>query len=119
MANKPKVEVRKSKRFLKYVFTTDEAKENAGNMARSIKEVSQIENELASVKSSFKSKLDLASAEIKQLAEHVANGYEFRNIEVDVTLDFSDRRVYVHRTDNQELVEDRKMNADEMQLELS
>lgn len=73
---------------IRYLFATDEMSEKGKRLANAVSEKSRLEDELKSMKSEHKAKIDAQDAIINQMSQHVSNGYEMRNVECDVLKDF-------------------------------
>lgn len=78
----------KESHTIRYAFSPDDIQEKAKRMAASVQKKSSINDELKSIKSDFKSRLDQEDAIINQMGQHIANGYDNRNVECDVVKDF-------------------------------
>lgn len=79
---------KKETHLIEYKFSEEELKEKSKRMANACQEKSSIEDEFKQVKTSFKYKIEGKEAEINILSNHVANGYEMKNVECDVILNF-------------------------------
>jgi hypothetical protein len=65
--------------------------------------------------SSFKAKIDAADAAISEQSNKIRNKYEYRTVECEVIQDFKSLRVRVIRKDTQDILEERLMNAAELE----
>ncbi len=74
---------------VKHVFTEEEAATNAMKLASACQELQALDNEMKQVQAGYGHRIKAAKAQQGLLANHVANGYDIRNIEVEVVLDFS------------------------------
>lgn len=72
------------KRSLRYDFTAVEVHELSVQLAKKNKEVVSLEEEKKAINSQFKSKIDEATASVNVLAEKVASGFEYREVECEV-----------------------------------
>jgi hypothetical protein len=110
---------RKETRILKYLFTVDELREIASNLARECRELEQLEFEKKQVVSDFKAKIDAHNAQVSKLSAHINNGHEYRYIECSVFLnDPTPGKRTVIRIDNNETVAVEDMPKEEMQEDL-
>lgn len=110
---------RKETRFLKYLFTADELREIASNLARTCRELEQLDFEKKQITSDFKAKIDACTAQISKLSFNINNGHEYRDIECFVFLnDPIPGKKTVIRIDNNETVAVEDMPKEEMQEDL-
>lgn len=78
-----------------YRFTEEEARQNAKDLAQKLQDAEGLENQLVSIKSDFKAKIDLAKAEIVTLRNRVSFGTEQRQFRCHVKLDTASKtRIY-------------------------
>lgn len=73
---------------IRYAFTDDELKEKSKRMAEAANNKTKIQNDLKTVKSEYKAKIDAEDALIANMANQISNGYESRNVECEVEKDF-------------------------------
>jgi len=115
---KQKPRVSKYSRSLKCELTDDERKDAALLLAQKLDEIGSLESELTSIKKSIQGKVALAEAEAGNAKAMVRDGYEIRSVDVQETMDYEEKSVRVIRLDTGEIIEDRKMSATELQMEL-
>lgn len=72
------------RRSLRYDFTMKERQDLSILLANKTKEISMIEDEKKSVNSQYKAKLDELQASCNKLANQVSDGFEIRDVEVEV-----------------------------------
>lgn len=101
--------------FLKCVLTEEEVAQAAGELAREVENLKELEEALGSIKAEFKGKTEKAEANISIKARLVRDKHEYRNVECDVTYDYSACDVTVTRKDTGEIIETRKMTYNERQ----
>lgn len=77
-------ETRSEKRTLKYIFTASEIHDHSIQLANKTKEKVAIEEEKKSVSSQYKARVDEVTATCNKLSNQVADGYEFREVDVDI-----------------------------------
>lgn len=105
-----------STEYVKYQFTKDERNEMSLEAVREIQEREQAENDLKSIKSQFKSKIDGLSARILELTNKVNNGWEMRNVKCRLSFDYYDRKVRFYAIEGpsgEGPVKERRMTLDE------
>lgn len=107
-----------SNEFCKYVFTEEEKKEIAAEMARKVAEVTQLEDQKAAMMSDYGGRIKIASEQVKGAAVKLNNGYEMKSVKCEVARDYKKKVVRWIRTDNDEVAKERHMTADELQREL-
>lgn len=109
------VQVKKS---LHVKLTQEEFNDHAIELAKLMSERDRIESSLASMRSSFKASIDETTAKIAKERQLVQEGREWRDVHCTVVYDYDERRVITTRTDTGEVIEDRAMRLDEMQMEM-
>lgn len=78
----------KTTTMLRYNFTEAELKDKAQSLGEAVQKLAQIEDELNSIKSDYKKKLQEKSAEINELSNHITAKYEMRNTPCLLRKDF-------------------------------
>lgn len=106
------------KRYLKYVFTEEEKKLMGSDLAQKFAIHTEAEGRLKSVSTQIKSEISTIESQMASISEKIRSGYEYRDIECDVEMDYDRGRVVVIRMDTGEIVEDRAMSVDERQKPL-
>jgi hypothetical protein len=112
------VKTRNTTESLKCILTDDEIRRYGIAQARANAEIATAEEELQSVKSQYKSRIDGATATRNDMAKRINNGYEFRPVECQERWDYGANIITVMRTDTFETVSRRTMTRDEMQRKL-
>ncbi|MDD5006631.1 MAG: hypothetical protein PHS33_09060 [Candidatus Omnitrophica bacterium] len=108
-----------SKRNLKYEFTNDEKLTMGMEMANLDREIKLLQEEKKSANSNFQSRIDEKESRRTRLSNCVADGCEFRDIDCEVKYNSpKDGVKQVVRKDNNEVVEEIPMTAEEMQEEM-
>ena len=74
---------------IRYAFTGDEIKEKGKRLANAELDKARFEDELKSLKSEHKAKIDQQDATINLMSNHISNGYEMKNVECEVVKDFA------------------------------
>lgn len=80
------MEQQKTKRTLKYEFTSDEMLELGRDLSAKNQELRQLEEQKKSVVAEFGSRIAVAKEQISSLSDKVASGYEMR--ETTVMIDY-------------------------------
>lgn len=102
---------------LKCMLTEAEVKQAAEEMARHLQEKSLLEDDLKSVKASFKTKIDAADASIIANSHLVRDKYEYRNVDCLKHQNFSNGQITITRLDTNMFYVNRKMDVREKQEE--
>lgn len=113
------VRIFKEKHYLEVQLTEDELKQSGKELADGIKRKNAIEAELETFKAQKKAEVTQCDGDIAKHAQLVASGKEMRMIECEVTMDFDADKRTVARIDTGIIVNERKLTADEKQLELN
>jgi fructose/tagatose bisphosphate aldolase len=103
----------------KHILTRDETREKADSLARKMGEIDGLREQKKEICSRIKSDVDRLANETKALALAVVSGYEYRDTECAVEMDFSKNEVRVVRLDTKEVLRSRTMTATERQADLS
>lgn len=109
------MEERKFNRLLKVLFTPPEKIEMSEQIAAAIRNLHKAQDDLATVKAQFQSKIKEHEAEITSLSERINSGWEMRSIGCREIRDYKNGSVYVFRDDTEEIIEERAMTAEERQ----
>lgn len=107
-----------SHEYVKHVFTEDEKKEIATDMAQKVTELKEHEDSKKAVMSDFNSKIDAAKAHINSSATKLNNGYEMKTVKCEVVRDYELKIIKYIRTDNGEVGKEKPMSSDDMQMKL-
>ena len=112
------VKTRNTTESLKCILTDDEIRRYGIAQARANAEIATAEEELQSVKSQYKSRVDAATATRNDMAKRINNGYEFRQVDCQERWNYGSNIITVFRTDTYETVSRRTMSREEMQRKL-
>ena len=112
------VKTRNTTESLKCILTDDEIRRYGIAQARANAEIATAEEELQSVKSQYKSRVDAATANRNDMAKRINNGYEFRQVDCIERWDYGSNDITVRRIDTWEVVSRRTMSREEMQRKL-
>lgn len=113
-----KVKTTKEKQLLKVQLTQDELLDAGQRLANLVREQTELESEAKSVASQFKAKIEEKKAGIVKVQSLVHDKYEYRNIPCTRVLDYTDVRCTVTRDDTGEQIESRKLDQDELQMDM-
>lgn len=105
-------------RLCKYVFTDDEKRQIANDLANGVADIQRLDDQKKSVMSQLKSEIDAKQGQVNLSASHLRSGFEMRSMDCEVIYAFSDDVVRWVRCDTGELVYERKMLSDEKQMKL-
>jgi hypothetical protein len=95
---------------------TDEEQSNLGKeLAVQLATINRLKDELVSIKSHYKSQIDLHTQNVNSLSRVINEGAEWRDVECQEVRNFTDNSVKVIRMDIGELVSERTMTAAERQ----
>ena len=107
-----------SEEYIQHTFTEDEKKEIAAEMARNVSEKSNLEDDKKARNSEFNGKIDLLQAQVNLAAGKLNSGYEHIYVKCEVVRNYETKRVGFFRVDTGEMVKDRDMTDDELQMQL-
>lgn len=102
----------------KYNLNSTELKEFADEMAKALQEKSLLEDELVSVKSQYKSKLDGLDAKIRRNSSIYRSGYEYRDMDCHVELNFKTKHRSYYRKDTGEFVGSEPLKNEDYQIKM-
>ena len=103
--------------FIKYIFTEEEKREIAGEMAQKIVNLQQTEDDLKAIKSDYKSQMDGIQAGINSAATKMTSGYEMRSMKCQVVPNYEKKVWEYIRVDTGELVKEKRMTSNDLQME--
>jgi len=112
-----KIMVRKKKitELLKCDLTTTELLDYGQRAADAQEQASRLQSQMKASAKEFKGKIDTHIAEGEVLNGAIRSRYEYRQIECEVTENFTDKTITTVRLDTNEVVKTRKMNSEELQ----
>jgi hypothetical protein len=114
MAVKQKFEIRQ----LRCNLTDAERVQASHEIGRAMQSHKQAVEQAKEVAAKAKAEVERTRLEAEDLGVLLANGYEYRDIEVLVAVDIDERQVVVTRTDSGEVIEKRRATGPELQGEL-
>lgn len=106
------------KKNLLYQFTESELKKIGQEMAFTVGELEDLEQEKKDAMAGFKDRMEALSTRIKDAAHKINTGQEQRLIDCEVRKDFARNVVETFRLDTYGLVEERALTLEERQQEL-
>ncbi|KKN12369.1 hypothetical protein LCGC14_1017090 [marine sediment metagenome] len=107
-----------SNEYVKHVFSSEEKRVIAEDLALKVAELKQKEDDKKAIMSDLKSKIDGLTAMLNVAAVKLNNGYEMITVKCEFVPDWKAKIWIVNRTDNGEFVKERKMTSDETQMRL-
>jgi hypothetical protein len=107
-----------SDEYVKYLFNEEEKREIASEMARKVSEHGQAEDDKKAIMADLKSRIDGLQAQINSSATKLNNGYEMRTVKCHVVPDYAMRVWRIYRLDTDEMVREKRMAADDLQMRL-
>jgi protein-disulfide isomerase len=99
----------------KHNLTENEKKARGDSLARKLAEIDSITEQRKEVAAKLKSQIDGIKLEIKQLGHTLLTGYEYRDTECVVIMDYKRNVVEVSRLDTGEIIRSRTMTVPERQ----
>ncbi|KKL03925.1 hypothetical protein LCGC14_2621260, partial [marine sediment metagenome] len=107
-----------SNEYVRHIFSTEEKRAIAEDLARKVAELKQKEDDKKAIISEMKSKIDGLTAMLNVAAVKLNNGYEMITVKCEFTPDWPGKLWLIHRTDNGEFVKERKMSPDDLQMRI-
>jgi len=102
-------------RTLKCKLSDEDLLKTGTDLARSLDEIAELEDELESIKASFKGKLTALEAKATSLKNIVRDKCDYRKVDCEQVYDNALGFVTETRLDTGEIIEQRKMTAEERQ----
>lgn len=102
-------------RTCKVNLTQEKVIKRGEELAHTVQLLAQVEAEKREVMSSMKAKADTHEKRITELSMAIQNGYEYEGVVCDSVPDYEGRKVFLHRRDTGEVIEERAMLASEAQ----
>lgn len=103
---------------LKTELTPDDKARLGLELAETVTGVQKLEDELKTVKSNYKARLDKAAEDIADISRRIRQGWELREVDVEQSFDEENKICSFTRIDSGEIFETRAMTASELQGEL-
>ena len=105
-------------RTLLHKLTVSEFNEAAQELTQALDRIESLEAEKKSVMSDFKAQLDSAIQNVRQLTHLVRERKASRPTECEEWWDYNSKTIRVVRTDTREILSERPMTSDQLQMEL-
>lgn len=102
-------------RQLRVMLTDEERLKLSQDIGRASQNHSQAREQAKEVSAAAKAEVERFRLQVEEIGSVLANGYEYRDVEVVVAIDLDERRVRATRTDTGEVIEDRRARPDELQ----
>jgi uncharacterized protein YodC (DUF2158 family) len=119
VAEQASTEITTVTEILPVPLTDAEYKEIGKMQAQANQEIAQAEDELKSVKSQFKSRIDSAEARRNEFASIINAGHQQKQVECHLVKDFTENTITLIRLDTYETVRTRTMSTAEKQKGLN
>ena len=103
---------------IKYVFTEDEKKDIAAELALKFSEKESLELQKKEVASKFTSEINTANVHATRLSNEYNQGYTYKNHDCYEIFDYDSKQVFTHRADTKDQVDVRTMSVAEYQREM-
>lgn len=107
---------RKGTRVLRCKLTNDERLAMSNQIADAVLTGTRLEDDLNSVKKQFQAKIQEQASKVAAKSEVIRSGFELRQVETEVVLDYESGRATEVRKDTGEVIEDRELLPDELQM---
>lgn len=109
----------KEYRHLEVPLTGKEKTELGLKLADAVQQVANAEADKKAVASSFKAKIEEHQSRANSAAATLSAGYEYRDVECEVTKDFDKKLLTSRRLDTFVIVEERPLKKDELQINIT
>ena len=106
------------RRYVRHYLTDEERLEISNKMSEAIIEKTNLEADLKTVHSQFKSRIQETMGQIGTLAQKLNSGWEMREIQCRVIKDYNEGVVRFESIETDEIVDERAMSLDERQMKL-
>jgi len=117
-SDEPKVKTTHENRVLKCELTEEEVRVAAQELARNLDELESLDDKLKELKAVFKAQIEAKEAAAKVQRNLVRNKWDYRTTPCTMVLDYTNGTVTVTREDTGEVIKERKMLAEEKQMDM-
>lgn len=114
----PSVKTTHETRLLKCALTEIELRDAGQELARHLDELEVLDDKLKEVKADFKAQIEAKEAAAKVQRNLVRNKYDYCPTACTMVLNYTAGTVVVTRDDTKEIVVDRKMLAEEREMDM-
>jgi hypothetical protein len=104
-----------AKESLKVYLTDEEKDQYRDELVQCIQEIAQAQSDLKAMKTTFQKDISAKEALKQSLAQKLANGYEYRPVQVVQVKDYHEKTVAYIREDTGEVIRSRIMDSGELQ----
>lgn len=109
------MEERRFKKMLETTFTDEEKVQMSKQIGIALRSLKKAQDDLATVKAQFTSKIKEHEAEVNTLMEKINSGWEMRSVSCREVKDYNTGSVFIFRDDTHEMIEERAMTGEERQ----
>lgn len=99
-------------------LSDEEKLRKAEGIGHKINDLTKIQTAKKESASSYKAQEERVDGEVKDMARALASGYEMRDVECRILMDYTEATVSYERCDTNEIVETRRMTVHERQMRL-
>jgi len=114
----PTIKERRFSRLLKCQLTDKELIATGEELTQELQHLGAIATELDSIKADYKAKTKASESEIESLSNRLRNKFEMRPVDCHEIKNFDTKKFSVLRVDTGEIIEERDLREDELQLPL-
>ena len=100
-------------------LTDTEKLRKATELGHKMAEIGRIQSDKKESASAYKAREEASQGVANEMGRALATGWEIRDVECIVLMDYAEGLVTYCRTDTHEIVEERRMSAKERQMRLS
>ena len=104
--------------YLRYHFTEEEKTKSAQEMAQTVIQARDLEEQKKATTSQFASQINEAVAKSNSAAQKLESGFEMRTIPCQDVYDYVAGTLHTYRMDTHEIVKERVLTPQEMQRKL-
>lgn len=114
----PNVKERKYLKSLKCPLTQKELNQASDDLVEALTAIDSINADLEEIKADYKHKIKASEARVGTLRTLLQNKFEMRPVECLEVRNFADKAFFLMRTDTAEIIEERALRQDELQIPL-
>ena len=103
---------------IKYIFTEDEKKDIAADLAEKMSEKADKELQKKETASKYTSEINSLDVALTRMSGEYRQGYTYKNWDCYEVFDYDTKQVFTHRADTEEQVSVRTMSSAEYQREM-
>lgn len=106
-------------KLLRVSLTDDELISAGDNLAREHGDLRAVNKELDSIKADYKAKVTAHESRIETLSIKIRDKFEMRGVDCVEVKDYDTKTLIITRTDSGEIIEQRMLRQDELQIPLA